>query len=119
MITYEDIEGFYYLGKEIEWYEDHIKKLLSCKYLSSIDEERLQRYYRGLSRSKAKRAETQAFFDNISDKYLKDIFIDRCVKLKSWGVVALRRNLTEDCVKKMCRRYFNKYIKEQSNKSGD
>ena len=75
MITYEDIEGFYYLGKEIEWYEEHIKKLLSCKYLSSIDEERLQRYYSGLSRSKAKRAETQAFFDNISDKYLKDIFI--------------------------------------------
>ena len=65
MITYEDIEGFYYLGKEIEWYEEHIKKLLSCKYLSSIDEERLQRYYSGLSRSKAKRAETQAFFDNI------------------------------------------------------
>lgn len=119
MITYEDIEEFYYFGKLIEWYEEHISKLQACHCLSVIEKEILQSYCLQLSWSKAKRDDISAFFDSISDKYLKDIFIDRCVNLKSWGSVALKRNLTEDCVKQMCRRYFSKYMKEQSIKSGD
>lgn len=119
MITYEDVTEIYYFGKLIECYEERIKKLQSCNCLSDIEKERLQGYYTQLTWSRTKQAEIQAFFDSISDKYLKDIFMERCVKLKSWQSVAYRRNLTADCVKMMCRRYFNKYIKEQSIKTGD
>ncbi len=120
MITYNDLEGFYYLEKLIKWYEEKIKELeTKNRPLWDSEKELLKIYNKHHAESVAKYAEIQVFITNIPDDYLRGMFVDRYVKLKSWRSVALNRNLSEECVKKMHTRYLKKYIKEQSTKIGE
>lgn len=120
MITYEQLSGLYYLLKIIERSEEQIKILLSAPHeLSVFNKQRLHLYYDQLIIDKSKQNEIQSFLNSISDNYLKNIFIERFVKLKSWRSIAFKQGVTEDCVKKMCLRYFNNYSKEQIDKIGE